>query len=720
MIRKILMKNLTCSNCIAKIERRAARLPYVNSASFNFANQTLLVDFSDDVDETLALKEIKAIVDVLEDNIVTQYVEQKIEEKKIHFLKEYLWVLIGMGIIFFTFSAYRIPIWINSIFGTNFELWPQLVTTILYWVGYVLLISKLLLVQIKGIRNFNFFNESTLMIIATFAAMFLGKHEESIAVVILYSIGEYLQSRAVQKSKNEIASLIDLKVDYANVLEEDKIIVKDPLQVKVNDILVIKKGERVPLDGIVCQGSTSLNTSELTGETKLLSVDAGSPVLSGHINVGNIIHLKATKEYHDSTLARIIDLIENSTTKKSKTELFITKFARIYTPIVVALAGLLVLYGILFDPNNVTTTSGYIYRAAIFLVISCPCSLVLSVPLSYYAGIGTAAKNGILFKGSAYLQTLTDVKMIALDKTGTLTYGAFFVQEYTNQETLRIAASIEKYSSHPIAQAIVEYNQLPLYDLEEVEEIAGYGIKGIWNGKTVLAGSRRFLESYQITISDEKLPVGSYTFVSVADEYLGYVIVKDELKETSMDTVRRFTKQYDTLMLTGDNEDSAYEIATKLGGIEYYSELLPEQKLTKFDAIRTNSVSLYVGDGINDAPLLKNADIGVSMGSASDLAIEVADIIIMNNDIRLLEKAIRIAKKTRLIATENIVLSMIVKLMFLALSAAGLMWMWLSIFADVGIALLCVLNALRIVYQKKYLEILPSQQTSKEKIGRLK
>jgi Cd2+/Zn2+-exporting ATPase len=714
------MKNLTCSNCIAKIERRAARLPYVNSASFNFANQTLLVDFSDDVDETLALKEIKAIVDVLEDNIVTQYVEQKIEEKKIHFLKEYLWVLIGMGIIFFTFSAYRIPIWINSIFGTNFELWPQLVTTILYWVGYVLLISKLLLVQIKGIRNFNFFNESTLMIIATFAAMFLGKHEESIAVVILYSIGEYLQSRAVQKSKNEIASLIDLKVDYANVLEEDKIIVKDPLQVKVNDILVIKKGERVPLDGIVCQGSTSLNTSELTGETKLLSVDVGSPVLSGHINVGNIIHLKATKEYHDSTLARIIDLIENSTTKKSKTELFITKFARIYTPIVVALAGLLVLYGILFDPNNVTTTSGYIYRAAIFLVISCPCSLVLSVPLSYYAGIGTAAKNGILFKGSAYLQTLTDVKMIALDKTGTLTYGAFFVQEYTNQETLRIAASIEKYSSHPIAQAIVEYNQLPLYDLEEVEEIAGYGIKGIWNGKTVLAGSRRFLESYQITISDEKLPVGSYTFVSVADEYLGYVIVKDELKETSMETVRRFTKQYDTLMLTGDNEDSAYEIATKLGGIEYYSELLPEQKLTKFDAIRTNSVSLYVGDGINDAPLLKNADIGVSMGSASDLAIEVADIIIMNNDIRLLEKAIRIAKKTRLIATENIVLSMIVKLMFLALSAAGLMWMWLSIFADVGIALLCVLNALRIVYQKKYLEILPSQQTSKEKIGRLK
>jgi Cd2+/Zn2+-exporting ATPase len=701
------MKNLTCSNCIAKIERRTARLPYVNSASFNFANQTLLVDFKDDVDESIALKEIKAIVDVLEDNITTQYLEQKIEEKKVNFLKEYLWVLVGMGIIFFTFSAYRIPLLINSLFGTDFELWPRLVTTILYWLGYVLLISKLLVVQIKGIRNFNFFNESTLMIIATFAAMFLGKHEESIAVVILYSIGEYLQSRAVQKSKNEISALMDLKVEYANVLIDETIVVKDPMQIKIGDIVVIKKGERIPIDGIVIQGSSSLNTSELTGETKLLSVDVGSDVLSGHINVGNIIHLRATKEYHDSTLARIIDLIENSTNRKSKTELFITKFARIYTPIVVALAGLLVLYGVIFDSSNVTTSSGYIYRAAIFLVISCPCSLVLSVPLSYYAGIGTAARNGILFKGSAYLQTLTDVKTIALDKTGTLTYGAFFVQEYTNLETLKLAASIERYSSHPIAQAIVEYNQQSIYDITQVEEIAGYGIQGIWDEKIVLAGSRRFLESHHVTVTDNKLAVGSYTFLSVDGDYQGYVIVKDELKETSMDTVRRFTKQYDTVMLTGDNEDSANEIANKLGGIEYYAELLPEQKLEKFDEIRTNSVSLYVGDGINDAPLLKNADIGVSMGSASDLAIEVADIIIMNNDIRLLEKAIRIAKKTRLIATENIVLSMIVKMVFLILSSAGLMWMWLSIFADVGVALLCVLNALRIVYQKKYLEVIP-------------
>jgi len=706
MIRKIIMKNLTCSNCIAKIERRTARLPYVNSASFNYAKQTLLVDFREDYDAEVALKEIKAIVDVLEDNIITYYYEDKPEAKKVNFLKDYMFVLIGMVIILLTFSAYRIPHLINWLFNTDISFLPQWLTQTLYWIGYVLLISRLLYFQIKGIRNFNFFNENTLMIIATFAAMFIGKHEESIAVVILYSIGEYLQARAVQKSRNEISALVNLKVEYANVLVDEKIVVKDPLQIKIGDTLVIKNGERVPVDGVITKGSTSLNTSELTGETKLQNVDVGSKILSGNINVGNVIQIKALKEYNDSTLAKIINLIENSTNKKSKTEMFITKFAKIYTPIVVGLAGLLVLFGAIFDPSNVLTESGYVYRAAIFLVISCPCSLVLSVPLSYYAGIGTAAKNGILFKGSTFLHTLTDVQTIALDKTGTLTHGAFFVQEFTDDETLRLVASIEKYSSHPIAEAIVSFNKLPISEITDIEEVPGYGMKGKYDGEMILAGSRRFLEANGIVVLDEKLPVGSYTFLAVDHRYLGYVIVKDELKESSMETVRAFTKKYDTVMLTGDNEDSANEIAMKLGGIEYYAELLPEQKLEKFNEIRTNPISLYVGDGINDAPLLKNADIGVSMGSASDLAIEVSDVIIINNDIRLLDRAIRIAKKTRRIATENIVFSMVVKLIFLLLTGIGFMWMWLSIFADVGVALLCVLNAIRIIYQKKYLHVI--------------
>jgi Zn2+/Cd2+-exporting ATPase len=704
MVRKIEMKNLTCSNCIAKVERRASRLPYVNSASFNFANQILLVDFKDDYDEEIALKEIKGIVDILEDNIITHYFETKVEEKKMNFFFEYRFVLFGMLLITFTFFAFRIIPVFNNIFGTTIPQLNNTLKTIFYWSGYLFLISKLMILQIKGIKNFNIFNENTLMIIATFAAMFIGKYEESVAVVVFYSLGEYLQNRAVQKSRNEISALVDLKVDYANVLKGDKIVIKDPLQIRIDEIIVVKNGERIPLDGIIHKGSTSLNTSELTGEAKLKTVHAGDNVLSGNINVGDVIHIKVTKEYQNSTLAKIIDLIENSTNKKSKREMFITKFARIYTPIVVALALLLVLYGVIFDPTNVTTTDGYIYRAAIFLVISCPCSLVLSVPLSYYAGIGTAAKHGILFKGSTYLHTITEVETIALDKTGTLTYGDFFVKEYTNDETIQLAASIEKFSNHPIAKAIVKHNKLPIINVKNVKEIPGFGISGEVDGLKVLAGSRKFLQNNNVEIDYEKLPIGSYTFVSKANKYIGHIVVKDELKETSMQTVRDFTKKYDTVMLTGDNEDSARDIAMQLGGIEYYSELLPEEKLEKFNNIRTNSVSLFVGDGINDAPLLKNADIGVSMGSATDLAIEVSDVIIINNDIRLLDKAIKIAKKTRRLSAENIVFSLGVKIIFLAMSAAGLMWMWLSIFADVGVAILCVLNALRIIYQKKYLQ----------------
>jgi Cd2+/Zn2+-exporting ATPase len=703
MVRKIEMRNLTCSSCISKIERRTSRLPYVNSASFNYAKQILLVDFKESYNEVEALKEIKEIVDILEDNIITHYYEDKVIEKKVNFFNEYKIVLIGMLLITVTFFAFRIFPVINGIFGTNLTPLNNTLKIIFYWSGYLLLISKLLTQQIKGIRNFNIFNENTLMIIATFAAMFIGKYEESVGVVILYSVGEYLQTRAVQHSRNEISSLVNLKVDYANVVINNKVVIKDPSQIQVGEEIVIKNGERIPVDGRVISGSTSLNTSELTGETKLRTVDVGDEVLSGNINVGDVIHIEVTKEYKNSTLAKIIDLIENSTNSKSKREMFITKFARIYTPIIVGLALLLILYGVIFDPTNVTTYDGYVYRAAIFLVISCPCSLVLSVPLSYYAGIGTAAKNGILFKGSTYLHAITNVETIALDKTGTLTYGDFFVKECSNDETLRLAASIEKFSNHPIAKAIVEHNQLPLYTVKNVKEIPGYGISGVIDKKELIAGSKSFLEKNNIQFEVDKLPIGSYTFVALDKKYIGYIIVRDELKESSMQTVREFTKKYDTVMLTGDNEVSARDIAMQLGGIEYYAELLPEQKLEKFKEIETNSVALYVGDGINDAPLLRNADIGVSLGSASDLAIEVSDVIIINNDIRLLDKAIKIANKTKMISGENIIFSLVVKLIFLTMSTIGFMWMWLSIFADVGVAILCVLNSLRIIYQKRYL-----------------
>ncbi|MFO7970047.1 MAG: heavy metal translocating P-type ATPase [Candidatus Izemoplasmatales bacterium] len=703
MVRKINMKNLTCSNCIAKVERRVSRLSYVNSASFNYAKQILLVDFKENYDEEKALKEIKGIVDILEDNIITHYLEDKVEYKKNTFIKEYKYVLIGVFIILLDLIGYRLFPLINDLFNIQIPQIESPISDILYWIGYLFLISKMLTLQIKGIKNFNIFNENTLMIIATVAAMAIGQYEEAIAVVIFYSVGEFLQNRAVQKSRDEVSSLVNLKVDYANVLVDNEVIIKEPSQVEIGDIIVIKNGERIPLDGVIVEGSTSLNTAELTGEAKLRTVNMGDEVLSGNINVGDIIHLKVTKTYENSTLAKIIDLIENSTNKKSKRELMITKFAKIYTPIVVGLAVILVLSGALFDWSNEGSIEPYIYRAAIFLVISCPCSLVLSVPLSYYAGIGTAAKHGILFKGSSYLHSITEVETIALDKTGTLTHGDFFIQEYSNDETLQLAASIEKFSNHPIAKAIVDFNHQPVLEVVDIQEVPGYGIKGKIEDKEILAGSKSFLAKNNILVEDEKLPIGSYTFVAYDNKYIGYIIIKDELKETSMQTVRELTQDYDTVMLTGDNEKSARDIAMQLGGIEYYSELLPEDKIRQFDNIRTNSISMYVGDGINDAPLLKNADIGVSMGSASDIAIEVSDVIIINNDIRLLDKAFRIAKKTRLLSAENIIFSIAIKVIFLTMSTIGFMWMWLSIFADVGVAILCVLNALRIIYQKKYL-----------------
>ncbi|MCF7923729.1 MAG: cadmium-translocating P-type ATPase [Candidatus Izimaplasma sp.] len=703
MVRKIKMENLTCSNCIAKVERRTTRLKYVNSASFNYANQILLVDFKDNYNEEKALEDIKGIVNVLEDNIITHYLEDKIEKKQKKFVNEYKYVLIGIFIILLDIIGYRLFPLFNNLFGINIPQIESPISDILYWVGYLFLISKMATLQIKGIKNFNIFNENTLMIIATIAAMAIGQYEEAIAVVIFYSVGEYLQNRAVQKSRDEVSSLINLKVDYANVLINSEVVIKEPTQVEIGDILVIKNGERIPLDGVIIKGSTSLNTSELTGESKLRTVNKGDEVLSGNINVGDIIHLKVTKTYENSTLAKIIELIENSTNKKSRRELLITKFARVYTPIVVGLAVIMVLSYFVFDWRNEGSVEPYIYAAAIFLVISCPCSLVLSVPLSYYAGIGTAAKHGILFKGSSYLHSITEVETIALDKTGTLTHGDFFIQEYSNDETLRLAASIEKYSNHPIAKAIVDFNHQPTLDVKDIQEVPGYGIKGKIDNAVILAGSKSFLAKNNILVEDEKLPIGSYTFVAYDNKYIGYIIIKDELKETSMQTVRDLTKYYDTVMLTGDNEKSARDIAMQLGGIEYYSELLPEDKIRQFDNIRTNSISMYVGDGINDAPLLKNADIGVSMGSASDIAIEVSDVIIINNDIRLLDKAFRIAKKTRQLSAENIIFSIAVKVIFLTMSAIGFMWMWLSIFADVGVAILCVLNALRIIYQKKYL-----------------
>lgn len=688
MIKKIVMKNLTCPMCADKIEKVLPELSYIESASFNFANQTMLLEVNRDYSEDTAIPEIKAVVDAHESGVETFVYEKRhttIIQK--NFVVTYRFVLLGaflfaVGYLFEYFGIMR----------------PRI--NLLYWTGYALIAHKVIINTYKGIKRKEYFNENVLMFIATLAAMFIEKPFEAGLVILFYSVGEHLQHRAVNQSKKEISSLLDLHVEYANVVFGEKTLVKDPMAIRKQDHLVVKNGEKIPVDGTIIKGASSLNTSALTGEAKLLDVEEGDFVLSGNINVGGILIIEAAREYKESTIARIIDLIENATNKKARTENFITRFARFYTPIVTFLAVLMFAIPSILDPGNMEE---YIFRAATFLVISCPCALVLSIPLSYFAGIGASAREGILFKGSNLLDMMNDVDLIGIDKTGTLTHGNFEVAGFTNLKTLRIAASVEQYSNHPIAKSIVTSYHGALDRYDNIEEIPGYGIRATSSVGTTYVGSRRMLEEAGIENIDRKDTAGTNIFIAKNDKYIGRVVIKDKIRDNASEIMRTLLNRgYHITMLTGDNEATAAEVAYELGGINYIHSLLPEDKITHFESLRTNGKKMYVGDGINDAPLLKKADIGVAMGTGSELAIDVADIIIMDDDLSKLKRAFALSRKTKRIVYQNIALSLGVKFSFLALAGAGFInHMLLAIFADVGITLIAILNALRLIYGKK-------------------
>lgn len=703
MIKKVVMKNLICSNCAAKIEKDLSKLPYINSASFNFPNQIMLLDATDDYDEEAAVIEIRAIVDSIEDGVDTYSYDKRhfVETKKS--IEKYNSFFIGITIYIIGFLV----LWAymgNEAFGMLFE---HIVEDFdlpngfipVFWIGYLFVAYKIFMKTIKGLKRKELFNENTLMFIATVAAMSLEYYFEAILVIIFYTIGEFLQHKAVNRSKQEVSSLMDLKIEYANLVVDGKVIIVDPLSIKKGDVLVVKNGEKIPVDGRVIKGSTSLNTSALTGEAKLTTAKLGDYILSGNLNVGSVIEIQASKEYNESTIAKVIDLIENSTNHKAKTENFITKFARYYTPFVTLAAFLMFLIPTLIDPNP-AHTSDYIYRAATFLVISCPCALVLSIPLSYFSGIGAAARKGILFKGSTFLHSITNVDVIGIDKTGTLTHGNFTVAEFTDLETLKIAASADRFSSHPIAISIVDFYEGDYYEFENIEEIPGLGLVIKTEKGTILVGNRKLLGKHNVKVNDKKVMIGSNVFVSKYGKYIGKVVVTDQIKESSMNVIRRLSRKYKITMLTGDNEFIAKDVAGSLGGINYISGLLPEEKITEFNNIKTKKLKMYVGDGINDAPLLRNADIGIAMGGGSEIALDVADVIIMNDDLELLEEALSIAKKTKRIVFQNITFSLGVKFTFLVLAALGYSTMLMAIFADVGITLIAVMNSLRIIYSR--------------------
>lgn len=598
--------------------------------------------------------------------------------------------------------------------------WNPVLLAIAYAAVYLYISWDILKKTWKNILNKDFMDESFLMSVASLGAFALGEYSESVAVMLFYQIGEWFQSYALERSRKNISALMDIRPEYANLEVDGKVEEVDPEEVTPGDIIVIKPGERIPLDGEVISGESSLDTSALTGESVPRTVRAGEDVISGCINVNGVIRVKVTKPYEESTVARILDLVENATDKKSRSEQFITKFARIYTPVVVYSALALAIIPPLFTGDWAT----WIYRALEFLVISCPCALVISVPLAFFGGIGGASRCGILVKGSTYLQDLSEVKTMVFDKTGTLTKGTFNVTSVesltmSQEELLRLCAKAESYSTHPIAQSIERAAQLqdPKKGVSHVQEIAGKGLIAQIDGQEVACGNGKLMAF--LNIPADILPHGSgfgtIVYIAVNKEYAGVIEVADEPKEEAKTVFELLTKYgvKNFVMLTGDSETVAKAVADHTGITEVHAQLLPAQKVetleTLLDTPHEGKVA-YIGDGINDAPVLTRADVGIAMGGlGSDAAIEAADIVLMDDQLDSLITAIDISRKTLRIAQENIVFAIAIKVLMLVLGALGVVGMWGAVFADVGVSILCILNSIRALHVQKYRLNTPQQ-----------
>lgn len=565
----------------------------------------------------------------------------------------------------------------------------------------------------KALRNIvrgQVFDENFLMALASIGAFFVGEYSEAVAVMLFYQVGELFQHYAVEKSRRSIGELMDIRPDTAARLQGDEVVPVDPFEVHPGDRILVRPGERVPLDGVVEKGASLLDTSALTGESVPRTVKEGQEILSGCVNQTGVLTVRVTKEFGESTVSRILDLVENASEKKSRREAFITRFAAVYTPIVVIAAVLLAVVPPLLVPGQVF--GDWLYRALTFLVVSCPCALVISVPLSFFGGIGGASRMGVLVKGGNYLEALSHAQIAVFDKTGTLTRGVFAVQQVCaaggqEENLLCLAASAERSSTHPIAQSLRAYaagrslSPAPLPDA--VEEIAGRGVCAVIGGKTVRVGSRAMMEENGLLPEGApEDPSGTVVHVAEDGQYLGWIQIRDEKKDGANDAIAALKRAgvEKTVMLTGDNERTAREVAGELGIDEVYAQLLPDGKVHKVEALlqekRGSGTLLFVGDGMNDAPVLARADVGIAMGAlGSDAAIEAADVVLMNDDLSRLPRAIRLARRTLRIANQNIVFALAVKVAVLVLSALGLANMWFAVFADVGVAVLAICNALR-------------------------
>ncbi len=588
-------------------------------------------------------------------------------------------------------------------------------SNLMFLLAYVIIGYDIVFKAINNITRGQVFDENFLMSIATVGAFGIGEFPEAVAVMLFYQVGELFQSYAVKKSRKSIADLMDIRPDYANVKENNEIVKKDPYDVKIGDVIIVEPGEKIPLDGIVIEGKSMVDTSSLTGESVPRKFEMNDTALSGCINLDGVLTIKVTKEYTESTVSKILDLVENATSQKATTENFITNFARVYTPIVVFLAIAIAILPVLFLEGLI---SEWGYRALTFLVVSCPCALVISVPLSFFGGIGGASKKGILVKGSNYLEALAQTEIVVCDKTGTLTKGVFEVQkvctveDITEEELVEVSAYVESFSNHPIATSIKKYYDKNIDEAQvtEVKEISGHGIEALVEGKRVSVGNKKLMEKLGIEnkfLDNTIEEIGTIVYVAIDNKYAGYIVIADEIKSDSKEFIKALKKRgiNKTVMLTGDLKKVAENVASEIGIDEVHAELLPENKVEKVESLlkqkSKNGKLVFIGDGINDAPVLARADIGVAMGGlGSDAAIEAADVVIMTDEPFKIVTAIKISQKTLNIVKQNIWFAILIKVGVLVLSAFGMANMWQAVFADVGVAVIAILNAMRALNTK--------------------
>lgn len=687
---QLTLEGLNCANCARKIEEKVGKMEGVKESNLNFTTTTLNVKLERKVKEEHAINEIKKIVEALEPHVK---VEKKVSGKtNVQRAKFEVKPTLIIGTILYLIAV------IGDFKGA--------LALILFVASYLLIGGKVVLTAIKNIARGQLFDENFLMTVATIGAFSISEYQEAVAVMLFYEIGETIQGYAVNKSRSSISSLMDIRADYANIIIDGKEKKVSPETVKVEDIILVKPGEKIPLDGIVVEGESFVDTSALTGESVPRKIAVNDEILSGGINTNGVLKVKVTKKFGESTVSRILEMVENAANKKANTEKFITKFAKVYTPIVVALAILIAVVPSIFIKDALFST--WLYRALVFLVVSCPCALVVSVPLGFFAGIGGASKKGVLVKGSNYLELLKDLETVVFDKTGTLTEGVFTVTEInTNniqkEKLIEVAAMAESFSNHPIAISIIkEYGkEIDKEVIEEYEEIAGHGIKAVINNEEILIGNAKLMNQFNISYNEVD-SIGTMVYCAINGEFKGSIVISDKIKENAAEALINLKAAgvKKTVMLTGDNKKTAEKVGEKVNIDEVHSELLPLGKVKEVEkllkASNKNGRLAFVGDGVNDAPVLARADIGIAMGGiGSDAAIEAADVVLMKDDINALVDAINVSKKTNKILWQNIIFALGVKVIVMVLGTFGIANMWTAVFADVGVTIIAIINSTR-------------------------